>query len=168
MVKSLPLYYFSITIAILALAISFATAGFIWGIIIAFIIGAAWILSIWRGWRSGGILSMFCLIFGISAAALQEDGSRVALLISTVATLATWDLSAFASVLNANENIAAKDDLIRNHLLRLSSVLILGIALPLIAFALQFDLKFWQAFLLGVVLLIGLSQVFTQLKRSQS
>jgi len=166
--KSLPLYYFSITIAILALAISYAIVGFIWGIIITFIIGAAWIISIWRGWRGGGILSMFCLILGISSAALQEDSLRVALLIGTVATLATWDLSAFASVLDSNENISAKDGLIRNHLLRLTSVVILGVVLPLVAFALQFDLKFWQAVLLGIVLLIGLSQVFTQLKRSQS
>ena len=32
----------------------------------------------------------------------------------------------------------------------------------------QFDLKFWQVFLLGILFLAGLSQVFAQLKRSSN
>lgn len=88
------------------------------------------------------------------------------LLVSLLATLAAWDLDTFHNRLVVSKKIIAEEELVRAHLLRLISVLILGAALPSIAFALQFDLKFWQVFLLGMLLLLGLSQVFVQLKRS--
>ena len=134
-------------------------------ILIILLVGGLWGVSIWRAWRKVEVLSLFFVILGISVAAIA-DGSRLLLLVSALAILATWDLSAFQGTLAANEGIYAEGELIRTHLLRLFSVLIVGATLPMIAFALQFDLKFWQVFLLGIVLLLGLSQVFSQLKRS--
>lgn len=139
--------------------------GFYWGILVILLVGGLWGISIWRAWRMVEVLSLFFVILGISVSAIV-DGSRLLLLVSTLAILATWDLSAFQGTLAANEDIYAEDELIRTHLLRLFSVLILGATLPMIAFALQFDLKFWQVFLLGIALLLGLSQVFAQLRRS--
>lgn len=166
--QPLHLSYLSIVIATLTLALSFAMSAFWWGIAIALLAGIAWCISIWRGWHLRGNLSLFCLILGISIGGLQEEGSRVALLISTVAALSAWDLAAFHQLLAAREHIANEEELTRTHLLRLVSVIILGLTLPLITFSLQFELQFWQAFLLGVILLLGLSQVFSQLKRSNT
>lgn len=166
MIKPVHLAYGSIAIVILTLSVSFASAGFIWGIFIAVLVGAAWAISIWRDWRLVETLSLFCVILGISIMALQTEETRVSLLISTLATLAAWDLTGFTRLLGDYELVNAADELIRTHLLRLFSILILGLVLPLMAYALQFELRFWQAFLLGVILLVGLSQVFSQFKRS--
>ena len=166
MLKPKHLSYFSITIASAGLASAFALEGFIWAIGVALLVGLAWIVSTRWGWQRGSTLSMFCFMLGISGAALQENIYRGLLLTSTIATLAAWDLSSFARLLEIHQNIASKEDLIRIHHRRLSAVIMIGFVLPMVAFALQLELKFWQAFLLGVILLFGLSQVFSQLRRS--
>jgi hypothetical protein len=166
MIRPLHLGYGSIAIATLTLAVSFANVGFLWGIGLALFVGAAWAVSVWRSWGMGKTVSLFCIILGISMVAVQTESARVSLLISALAALAAWDLISFAQVLQDFEQIIAEEELIRAHLLRLFSLLIVGLALPLIAFMLQFELRFWQAFLLGVILLVGLSQVFSQFKRS--
>lgn len=165
MIKPLPLSYICLAIGILCLSAAFAMTGFFWGVLVIVLIGGLWAVSIWRSWRNLEILSPIFVVLGISIATLAE-GSRFLLLASTLAILTAWDLAAFQKNLAANEEILTVDLLIRTHLLRLFSVLILGATLPVIAFALQFDLKFWQVFLLGLVLLLGLSQVFSQLRRS--
>ncbi len=165
MIKPLYLSYFSLLIGIMCLSSAFMMTGFVWGIPVILVVGSLWAVSIWRAGRIIEILSLCLFILGISTAAMA-DGSRVLLLASALAALAAWDLSAFHYRLSANEEIREEGEIIRTHLWRLLSVLILGGTLPLITFALQFDLKFWQVLLLGVVLLLGLSQVFSQIKRS--
>jgi hypothetical protein len=165
MIKPVHLSYFCILIAVLCLASAFAIAGFILGSAISLVVGAGWGIFSWRKWTVGTILSMLMIVLGISLATIS-GGSRLMLLISLLATLAAWDLDTFHNRLAASKKIITEEELVRAHLLRLISVLILGVALPSIAFALQFDLKFWQVFLLGMLLLLGLSQVFVQLKRS--
>lgn len=110
---------------------------------------------------------MLVILLGISLA-VTLGASRLIVLISLLATLSAWDLAAFSIRLSVSNNIADEERIIRTHLLRLVSVLILGLTLPLLAFGLQLDLKFWQVFLLGILLLAGLSQVFAQLKRSSN
>jgi hypothetical protein len=165
MIKPVHLSYFCILIAVLCLASAFAIAGFLLGSAISLVVGAGWGIFSWRKWTVGTILSMLMIVLGISLATIS-GGSRLMLLISLLATLAAWDLDTFHNRLAASKKIITEEELVRAHLLRLISVLILGVALPSIAFALQFDLKFWQVFLLGMLLLLGLSQVFVQLKRS--
>jgi hypothetical protein len=166
MIKPLHLGYGSIAIVTLTLAISFVSVGLLWGIGVALLVGAVWAISVWRSWRVGKTVSLFCAILTISMVSVQAEDARVTLLISTLAALAAWDLLSFAQVLQDYEEIIAEEQLIRTHFLRLFSILMVGLALPLIAFTLQFELRFWQAFLLGVILLAGLSQVFSQFKRS--
>jgi len=100
------------------MASAFALEGFIWAIGVALLVGLAWIVSTRWGWQRGSTLSMFCFMLGISGAALQENIYRGLLLTSTIATLAAWDLSSFARLLEIHQNIASKEDLIRifNHL----------------------------------------------------
>lgn len=167
MIKPLHLSYISLAVALLALSVAFALTGFFWGLLINGIVGALWGVSIWRRWRISSVMSLFFVILGISVAVIA-GGSKWLALISILATLATWDLSTFHRKLYNNEEIKDEDELIRIHLLRLSSVLLLGFSLPVAAFALNFELKFWQVFLLGALLVLGLSQVFSQLKRSSN
>ena len=165
--ESLPLSYICLVIATLSLSSAFAIAGFFLGIMVTTVVSFAWGIFLWREWEFGNILCMLVFVLGISLGAIFES-PRLILLISLLATLSAWDLAAFHARLSASKNIADKERLIQSHLLRLSGVLILGLALPLVAFVYQFDLKFWQVFLLGILLLAGLSQIFAQLKRGSN
>ena len=165
--EPLHLGYISIIIAAITLSITFAIAGFFLGSAITVVVSIAWGIFIWRKWIFGSILCLLILVLGISLAAIFA-GSRLILLISLLATLSAWDLAAFHIRLSVCRNIADKNQLIQTHLLRLASVMIIGLALPLLTFSLRFNLVFWQVFLLGVLLLAGLSQVFAQLKHSSN
>ena len=165
--KPLYLSYLSLAITLLTLSVIFVMTGFSWGVIINGLVGSLWGLAIWRKWRVGNMLSLFFVILGISLA-VMAGGSRILALFSTLAALATWDFASFHRKLLGNDEIHEEDEIIRTHLLRLSSVLILGVTLPLAAFTLSIELRFWQVFLLGAILLLGLSQVFAQLKRSSN
>ena len=164
---SLNLSYLCIVIAALSLSIGFSLAGFLLGIAVAVVVSITWGVSIWRKWVFGNILCILVILLGISLA-VTLGASRLIVLISLLATLSAWDLAAFSIRLSVSNNIADEERIIRTHLLRLVSVLILGLTLPLLAFGLQLDLKFWQVFILGILLLAGLSQVFAQLKRSSN
>jgi hypothetical protein len=161
----LPLSFFCIFIAALTLTGAFAFQGSFLGIAVTIVVSAAWGIFIWRKWILGSNLCMLILVLGISLAAFFE-GSRLILFTSLLMILAAWDLGAFYMRFSSYQNIADEDQLIRTHLLRLSGVLLLGLVLPFLAFSFQFSLKFWEVFLLGVLLLAGLSLVFAQLKRS--
>ena len=164
MIKPLHLSFLSIAISVLTLGGAFAAQGFYWGIVVAVTVGLSWMLLA-RSWIYGNTISMLVMILGISLEAMF-GGARLFLLISLLAALSAWDLAGFHKCLAASENLSQEETLIRTHLARLGSVLILGLALPLISFAMQFKLEFWQVFLLGMTLLVGLSQAFRQLKRN--
>lgn len=166
MIRPLYLGFTTITIATLTLSISLASIGFYSGISVAVFVGIFWAISAWRNWGGGNTMSLFFIILGVGIVALQNESMRLFLLLSAITALVAWDLTNFDILIRINQQIIARDELIRTHLLRLSSVVILGLTLPLIVFSLQFELQFWQAFLLGVILLVGLTQIFTQLKRS--
>ena len=163
----LLLGYLCIVIAALTLSGAFAIAGFFLGILFVVVVSLAWGIFTWRMWNFGSNLCMLIFVLGISLTAIFE-ASRLILLISLLATLSAWDLVAFHVRLSATLKVNDKDQLVRVHILRLISVLILGLALPLLAYGLQFRMQFWHVFLLGILLLAGLSQVFVQLKRSSN
>lgn len=156
-----------ITIAALTLSSAFAAVGFVLGIAVTLLVSIAWGIFVWRVWLMGSVLCMLIFVLGISLGAILE-ASRLILLFSLLATLSAWDMAAFQKRLLKSPKLENEDELTRIHLLRLVSVLIIGMILPLLAFGLQFDLKFWQVFLLGILLLVGLSQVFSQFKHSSS
>ena len=162
--KPLHLSYICLAVAALTISSVFSISGFFLGIVVTVVVAIAWGIFIWRKWLFGNILSMLIFVLGISLGAIFE-GSRLILFIGLLATLSTWDLAAFHAQLSASENIAEEYRLIRTHLLRLASALIIGLVLPLVAFTFQLDLAFWQVFLLGILLIAGLSQIFVQLKR---
>ena len=164
---TLLISYISLVIAALTLSSELADVGFIFGIPVTILVSVAWGIFIWRKWNTGCILCMLILVLEISLTTIL-DGSQLILLISLLATLTTWDLATFYIRLSSNKHIVHEELLIRSHLKRLVGVILLGLALPLLAYGLQLDLQFWQVFLLGILLLTGLSQVFSQLKRSSS
>lgn len=157
--------FIALIIATLALVSAFATVNFFIGSALTVVIAMAWGVFIWRRWEFGGILCMLILVLGNSLAVIL-GGSRLIALTSLLATLSTWDLAAFHNHLSSSSHIINQDQLIRSHLFRLISVVIIGLTLPLLTFRLQLDLEFWQVFLLGILLIAGLSQVFAQFKRS--
>ena len=161
-----PLYlgFFSLVIAAMTLSSAFVIERFILGVLVTLMVSIAWGIFLWREWVLGSILCMLIFILGISLAAILE-GSRLILLISILATLSTWDLTAFHARLATSRDIANQGYLINAHLIRLAYVLIIGLTLPLLTFTFHYELKFWQVFLLGILLLASLSYLFSQLRR---
>ena len=167
MPKILQLTYFSVAIAVFALAAGFLLAGFPLATLSALLIGALWGLSTQKDWVTGETISLVLMVLVISFAGLL-NAARILLLVSALGTLAAWDLGNFHRTRLQNENIANAEHLTREHLSRLLVVLMIGVALPLIAFSLQFELQFWQVFAMGFILLFGLGQIFIRLKRSDN
>jgi hypothetical protein len=159
--------YSCLTISSLTLLISFFSAGYLIGAVVVFIASLFWGISIGYKWKISNDISMLIFLLGISLAALL-GAQRLFLLISILAALSAWDLGAFYSRVSTQENLQDEDNLIRTHLLRLISVIFIGSALVLLSFGFQLNLKFWQVFLLGILLLVGLSQVFIQIKRNNN
>lgn len=153
--------------ATLSLCGAFWITGFPLGIPVSIIISIVWGIIIWRKWGIGNSFCMLIFLLGISLAAVIE-APRFLILISLITIISTWDLATFYFRLIASPKIKHESNLIRSHLLRLFSILILGLCLTILTFGMQLRLKFWQVFLLGILLLVGLSQVFIQLKRSNN
>jgi hypothetical protein len=165
----IPYYLANFFLAVSALSLSgaFWNAGFILGAGVMVIISVVWGIFIWRKWSFGNGFCMLLFLLGISLAAVIE-APRFKILVSLIAIISTWDLAVFDFLLVSSPNINHESNLIRTHLLRLFSVLTVGLSLTLLTFGMQLNLKFWQVFLLGILLLVGLSQVFVQLKRSNN
>ena len=159
--------YLFLVIATMSLCGAFWITGFPIGIPVSMIISVVWGIFIWRKWGFGNSFCMLIFLLEISLAAIIE-APRFLILISLIAIISTWDLATFYFRLIDSPNINYESNLIRTHILRLFSILILGLSLTILSFAMQLSLKFWQVFLLGILLLVGLSQVFIQLKRSNS
>jgi hypothetical protein len=168
MTKTLQyLTYLFLVLASLTLCGAFWVTGFPMGIPVSIIISIVWGIFIWRNWDVGNNFCLMILLLGISLAAVIE-APRLLILISMITIISTWDLATFYFQLIASPIINDESKLIQSHLLRLFSILILGFSLTIVTFGMQLSLKFWQVFLLGILLLVGLSQVFIQLKRSNS
>jgi hypothetical protein len=165
--KPQQLSFMCLLIATLALSSLFLTAGWVFGIIGTFIMSIVWGIFIAQNWNLGSNISIIIFVLAICLAATFET-SRSVLLVSLLAALSTWDLAAFHNKLSICQNIADIDHLTRTHLSRLIIVLILGLSLSFLTFGLQLNLKFWQVFVLGIMLLVSLTQVFKQLRQSSN
>ena len=161
----LILAYISIFIAATTLSAVFISSNLLLGVAAIVLTAMAWGIFILRDWGLGSFVCMLLFVLGISSGGVLR-GSQHFLLITLLAILSAWDLGTFYGRLSANMNVNNQNQLIKTHLIRLVAVLMMGLALPLLALGLQFDLEFWQVFLLGGLLLAGLSQVFIQIKRS--
>jgi hypothetical protein len=182
--------YAALFVAAISLAASFAWAGG-WPLVLVVLAGGAfWAYAFRRGWE--GVASPMLVVFVVLAALeVNLRGGRLLAPIAVVAALAAWDLHRFAARLRSGfaedtddedaliEDAAAvveisTDDLLteqerheleRQHLRRLAVVSAAGLALAWIAEAVRLRLALPLALALGVLAILGLSQVVRSLVR---
>jgi hypothetical protein len=182
--------YAAIFVASASLAASFGWTG-VWPLALAALIaGAFWAYAFRRHWE--GAASLMLVVFVVIAAVdVNLSGGRLLAPVAVVAALAAWDLHRFVARLRsgfdedaADEESAAEDveiliettadDLLleqerraleRSHLRRLLVVSAVGLALAWLAEAARFRLALPIALALGLLAILGLSQVVRSLMR---
>jgi len=87
------------------------------------------------------------------------------MLVGVVAALSAWDLDHFARRLRGVERVEMRLALEWHHLRRLISVDGLGLLLAGVALAVQYKFSFDAALVLGLVAVLGLSQMISYLRR---
>jgi hypothetical protein len=157
--------YFSLLVTTITLFASLVNFGIILGIAVAIVISTTWGFFISINWKLGNTIIMLIFLLGISLAILSGNAREVSLL-SLLGALSTWDIASLKHQFSTNKNIRDEKQLVRAHFVRLANVLFIGFAFTFLSFSLKLTLKFWQVSLLGILLLGGLSQVFSFLKRS--
>jgi hypothetical protein len=182
--------YTAILLASAVLAVSFGWAG-IWPLALAAVAaGILWAYAFRRHWEGAASLLLVCFVI-LAALAVNLAGGRLLAPVAVVASLAAWDLHRFLARLRSGfaEDVEDEDadiedaetvvetapedllleqerrELERQHLRRLLVVSGIGLALAWIAEAARFRLALPVALALGLLAILGLSQVVRSLVR---
>ena len=154
----------TIGLAEIVLAMGYAVGG-TWKVLpILLAMGALWWIGQRRRWN---FLASVALVGFVVAGALGLWVGLPAgwMLVGMVAALSAWDLDHFARRLRGVERVEMRLALERFHILRLVSVDGLGLLLAGVALAVQYKFSFDVALVLGLVAVLGLSQMISYLRR---
>jgi hypothetical protein len=127
-------------------------------------VGAFWWFGQRRDWN--GLASVILIGFVAAAAlGLWHGLSAGWMLLGVVAALSAWDLDHFARWLSGVERVEMRPALEWHHLRRLISVDCVSLLLAGIALAIRYKFSFGVALFLGLVAVLGLSQMMSYLRR---
>ena len=154
----------TIGLAAIVLAIGYAVGG-VWKIsLILLAMGVLWWIGQKRHWNLFAPVAL--LGFVVAAAVGLWMGLPAGwMLVGVVAALSAWDLDHFARRLRSVERVEMRPALERLHLRRLVSVDGLGLLLAGMALGVQYKFSFDVALVLGLVAVVGLSQMVSYLRR---
>ena len=154
----------TIGLAAIVLAMGYAVGG-VWKFSpILLATGVLWWIGQKRHWN---LLASVALVGFVVAAAIGLWVGLPAgwMLVGVVAALSAWDLDHFARRLRGVERVEMRLALERFHIRRLVSVDGLGLLLAGVALAVQYKFSFDVALVLGLVAVLGLSQMISYLRR---
>lgn len=154
-----------------ALAAGYALGGF-WSVSDALVISALlWLVEQRGRWAWISSLFLVCLIL-VAAGGIWLGLSPVWMLIGVAGTLTTWDLEHFVrrvrSTAESKSDLGGYDHLARRHLGRVLLVDGVGLALGTVALLIQVNLSFGVALALGLLAVLGVSQMIAFLRRSET
>ncbi len=160
-VRLLPI---TIGLAAIILAIGYSVGGE-WKVsLILLAMGALWWVGHKRHWNLVGSAALVGFVVG-AAVGLWMGLPAGWMLVGVVAALSAWDLDHFAQRLRGVERVEMQPALERLHLRRLVSVDGLGLLLAGTALVVQYKFSFDVALVLGLVAVLGLSQMVSYLRR---
>jgi hypothetical protein len=131
------------------------------------LLGILWMVGYLKGWKWQASV-MFTLFLGASAIGLWLNLSQWLIVLSMVGAISTWDLDHFTQRMRYAGLVSERPNLEKYHIRRLFVVIIFGLFLSLIALNLEVKLGFGTILLLGMIAVLGLSQVITFLKGKSS
>ncbi len=164
MIRSKTFLILAICLAAMTSAVGYYLAAVPMGTIAVLIIGALWLpLNLhWQGWPASlGFLLL--LSFNLIGAYLGVGTGW--LLASVISGLAAWDLSHFLHRLSAVPRLEGGADIEGGHLTRLLLILAVGVLLSIVPLFTRLRLSFAWALLLSLLLLIGLGQTISFLRK---
>ena len=154
----------TIGLAAIVLAMGYAVGGAWTFSPILLATGVLWWIGQKRHWN--GLASVALVGFVVAAALGLWVGLPAGwMLAGVVAALSAWDLDHFARRLRSVERVETRPALERLHLRRLVSVDSLGLLLSGTALVVQYKFSFDMALVLGLVAVLGLSQMVSYLRR---
>ena len=149
------------------MALGFGLAGHPLIALSAAVLGAGWLVIIWRlGGGSPALDDIGLLIFtGIAAWGLWQGLSAWLALVGVLLALAAWDMGRFIrrQVLALNDEAAARME--RTHLIRLGQALVGGLLLGGLALLVRIPLDFGMALLVGIIAVVALSRLVVNVNR---
>jgi hypothetical protein len=154
----------TIGLAAIVLAMGYVVGG-VWKVSpILLATGALWWIGQKRHWN---LFASVALVGFVVAAAVGLWMGLPAgwMLAGVVAALSAWDLDHFARRLRGVERVEMRSALEQLHLRRLASVDSLGLLLGGLALVVQYKFSFDVALFLGLVAVLGLSQMVNYLRR---
>jgi hypothetical protein len=154
----------TIGLATLALVSGYAAGGEWTWMLILLTMGILWWYGLGRNWD--GLASVVLIGFVVAAAMGLWHGLPAGwMLVGMVAALSAWDLDHFARRLKSVERVETRPALEWRHLRRLVSVDSLSLLLAGMALVTRYKFSFGVALSLGLVAVVGLSQVMGYLRR---
>ena len=131
------------------------------------ILGILWMVGYLKGWKWQASV-MFTLFIGASAIGLWLNLSQWSILLSMVGTISAWDLDHFTQRMRYAGLVVERPNLEKYHIKRLFVVNFFGLSLSVIALNVEVKLGFGTILLLGMIAVLGLSQVIIFLKGKSS
>ena len=131
------------------------------------ILGILWMVGYIKGWKWQASV-MFTLFIGASAIGLWLNLSQWLILLSMVGAISAWDLDHFTQRMRYAGLVVERPNLEKYHIKRLLVVNLFGLLLSVIALNVQVKLGFGAILLLGMIAVLGLSQVIIFLKGKSS
>jgi len=163
--KSLWIAFGCIALATAGLVLGFASNGLEILSPTYCIIGIFWVIALFRRWR--GISSVAFMVFACSAAYATWRGfSALAMLAVIVAALSAWDLDAMIERFRQVDAQTLMPDLERRHFIRLGVIDGAGFLLGVAALTIKLRYSFVLILLLGLMVMVGVSQLVFYLRRS--
>lgn len=114
------------------------------------------------GWMAWLMLTLLTLAAAVGA---SFGVNAVLMLVGLIASLSAWDLDGFVRQLRTVDKVEHESVLQRRHLRRLLVVDILGLLSGILALAVEVELSFALALVLGLVALIALSRAIGLFRR---
>lgn len=162
------LFPISVLLAVVLLSVAYLQA-FAWPTLLApAALGVFWMVGhLSKGhWLRRAARHVALVGFLSLAVVAGGKGLNAALtLAALLAALAAWSLAGFAQRMDAVSRIEGGARLERGYLLRLGLVLLVGGALAVLALSVRITLNFGVAFLLAILIIIGVSQAVAYLQR---
>ena len=144
-------------LAVASLAIGDGQVGRWDRILLAGVLGGLWLSGYWRGWAWMAPLGLVGFV-GLAASGVLLGLEAGAMVAGVVAALCAWDLHHFALTLQEVGQVKDGRALEQRHLSRLLAVAALGLVLAVIALRVEIRLTFFEALLLGLLVVWGLSR----------
>ena len=135
-------------------------------VFVIFGLGVAWFVGEGKGWQwlpEAGLVTFI----GLAALGLYLEKPAFLMLLASIATLVTWDLSLFTRRLTQAEWVENDVAVKRTHWQRLAMTVSLGLLLGGLALGVAIPMSFGMTVMLGLLAVVGVSWVVGSIKQSQ-